>query len=64
MKEKRCHGPFLSEVLKGKAEGSMDLEAPALLRRERGRTGPLPCAGTKGKRGTGCEKINTDINKQ
>jgi len=28
---------------KGKAEGSTDREAPPLLRRERGRTGPLGC---------------------
>lgn len=66
MKEKRCHGPFLSQVPKQKAEGSMDVEAPALLRRETGHRGPLGCAcmGTKGERGTGCEKVNTDINKQ
>lgn len=66
VQEKRCHGPFLSQVPKQKAEGSMDVEAPALRRRETGHRGPLGCAcmGTKGERGTGCEKVNTDINRQ
>lgn len=42
---------FLSQGPKRKAEDSMDLEAPALLRRERGHTGPQGCT-CKGERET------------
>lgn len=58
--------PFLSLGPKGKAEDSMDLEAPALLRSKGGHTGPLGCTCmvTKGKRETGCKKTNTDINRK
>lgn len=66
VKEKRCYGPFLSQVPKWKAEDSMDLEALALLQRKRGCTGSprCTCMGMKGKRGTGCKKISTDLNRQ
>lgn len=59
-------GPVLSQGPKGKAEDSRDLEDPALLRKERGHKGHLrcTCTGTKGERGTGGRKRNTDTNSQ
>lgn len=64
-KEVPCSS-FASQGPKRKAEDSMDLEAPALLRREKSHTGPLGCTsmGTKGEGETGCKNTNTDINRQ